>query len=223
MNIENLIDNYLKKKKEQDDKDHSEYSGLISASMLGQCHRRQFYAIKKIEQTNPPDDRTFRVFACGNVFHQFIQDIAKKEIVCQEEVVFKDSLVSVRCDLLTDTEIYEFKSMHSKGFWYMQDELKKGKSILEIKPDHCLQLGLGAITFNRKIANLVYVSKDDLCIKQFTLNVNELAPLVYKELLLVKTMLAVGVLPPPEPRLYSKDRECSYCNFRDRCKTEREV
>jgi len=227
INIENLVNQYLEKDNKKQKEEHSTYSGLISASSLGQCYRRIFYTIHKTEQSNPPDERALRVFSCGNLFHKFLQDIVSTDNRIPERV-YKDDVVSVRIDLEAEDAVYEFKSMHSKGFWYMDAEIKNGKTIQEFKIEHCLQVGLGAMCFKKENACLVYISKDDLCIKQFNLKTKDLEPLVTKEVDAIKKVLSVGVLPPPEPRLYGKDKkgnpkECEYCAFKDRCMTEREV
>ena len=224
MNIEQLVNDFLKHKQEQSNKDHG-YTGLINASLLCQCHRRQFYAIQKIEVSNPIEERTLRVFACGDLFHEFLQNIMTKSTTGLPEQSYKNDLVSVRADFVDDESVYELKSQHSRKFFYINDELKKGKSIIEIAPDHVFQVILCAKCFNKKIAHLVYISKDDLCIKQFTFNVTELLPRVEEEVAKIKQMLDYGQLPPPEPRLYGKDsgghpKECSYCNWKSRCATE---
>lgn len=228
VNIENIINKYLSEKQAEESKKHSEYSGLITASILGQCHRRQFYSIMKIEQSNPPDERALRVFACGNVFHEFIQNI-----VCltlgkdyQIEVEYKNNDVSIRVDIKGDDAVYELKSQHSRKFWYIQDEIKKGKTLFDFQPEHILQVGLGALMLKKEWACIIYISKDDLCTKQFNFKTKEITPMVIKELSLVKEMLKRATLPPPEPRLYGKDKkgnykECQYCNWKDRCMSER--
>lgn len=226
MNVETIVDDYIRKKKLDDDASHKKVTGLINASMLGQCRRRQFYAIKKIEQTNPPDARMFRVFCCGDIFHTFIQNILVKSTTGLPEMSFKDDTVSCRVDFVDDDSVYEFKSMHSRAFWYMQGEIEAGKTIFEMKPDHCLQVCLGARCFNKKIAHLVYISKDDLCIKQFTLNVEEIGKELDKELADIQAMLYASNLPSPEPKLYGVDKktgkpkECTLCCWYTRCKTE---
>lgn len=230
MNVEQILNDYLSKKKSQGDKDHSGFTGLINASSLGQCLRRIYYSIEKFTPTNPPDERLQRVFACGDLFHDFIQQILTKQEIGLAEQSYKDEFVSVRVDFVSDTEVYEFKSMHSHAFWYMQKELDAGLSIVQMKPDHVLQVVLGAICFKKPIANLVYISKDDLCLKQFTLNVKELTPLVETELATIQEMLHIGQLPPPQPRLYGDKmdrdlkcpKECAYCNWRDMCQTDEE-
>jgi len=232
ISIENLVNQYLEKENIKQKEEHSQYSGLISASSLGQCYRRIFYTIQKIEPTNPPDERSLRVFACGNVFHKFVQDIVGQKETIEVEKQFKDDVVSVRADIVTKDGVYELKSQHSKSFWYMDKELKANKKITEFKPDNCLQVGLCAMCFKKENACLVYISKDDLCIRQFNLKTKDLEPLVTKEVDAIKNILKVGNLPPPEPRLYGgnecikKDKKGNVswtCQFYDRCMTEREV
>jgi hypothetical protein len=218
MNVEQILNDYLSKKKLLSAKDHAEFTGLINASSLGQCLRRIYYNIEKFTPTNPPDERLQRVFACGDLFHDFVQQILTKSEIGLPEQSFKND------------DVYEFKSMHSHAFWYMQKEIDAGLSIVDMKPDHVLQVVLGALCFKKQIANLVYISKDDLCLKQFTLNVKELEPMVTKEITLIKEMLHSGNLPLPQPRLYGdkidKDlkcpKECAYCNWREMCQTDEE-
>lgn len=223
MNIEKIVNDFLLAQRTNEK--HTP-SGLISASILGQCHRRQFYYLHKIESTNPPDERALRIFQCGNLFHQFVQDIIIKQEGVEVEKVYKDDRFSIRVDLLDNDTVYELKSMHSRGFWNMDKQVKEGKSITDIKPEHCLQVGLGAMLFKKKQASLVYISKDDLCVKQFVLNAKELKPKVEAEIKSIESFQG-GQLPPPEPRLYpdskEKNKECVYCQFKDRCFTEREV
>lgn len=232
MNIEKMVNDFLAKKKIEGDELHSEFTGLINASSLGQCRRRIYYAIEKFPPTNPPDERTLRVWSAGDLFHQFVQDIALLgvEETALIEQSYKDDVVSVRVDMLTENEVYEFKSMHSHKFWHIQKELEKGKSIFDFQIDHVLQVGLGAKVFNKPIANLVYISKDDLCIKQFVLNAKEIIPLVDQELAEITEMLNIGLLPPPKPRLYGDKidpklkcpQECGYCAWREMCFNEQQ-
>ena len=101
----------------------------------------------------------------------------------------------------------------------MDKELET-KTIAEVKPDHILQAATYAVLLNKKSYRLVYVSKDDLCIKEFCLSMNEHAVnCVTNE---VSKMRSFTTLPPPEPRLYGKDKngkpkECQWCPYKDKC------
>ena len=214
MNIQKIIDEDLLSKQKP-----REYSGKIGASSLGQCYRRTYWAIKREPPTNPPDTRTLRVFECGNLFHEYIQN---KLTDYQLEQAYEDDVVSIRVDGVNEEEVLEIKSMHSRGFWRMDKELET-KTIQEIKPQHVLQLMCGCKYFNKKIGRLVYVSKDDLCIKEFRLIV-DIAQLkrVEEEIATIKRWIDGDTLPPAEPRLYGLNkkgyaRECEYCNFKDKC------
>jgi hypothetical protein len=53
-------------------------SGKWSPSSFGGCYRKQFWNRKDEPKSNPPDARTLRVFAAGQLFHDFIQNIIIK-------------------------------------------------------------------------------------------------------------------------------------------------
>jgi hypothetical protein len=163
------------------------------------------------------------VFACGDIFHEFLQNILVKNTNGLPEQSYRDDEVSVRVDFVDDDSIYEFKSMHSRAFWYMQKELEEGKTIFEIKPDHVLQAVLGARCFKKNTAHLIYISKDDLCIKQFTINALVYENILSEELESIKYFINSGLLPPPEPRLYKDNKECEFCQWKDRCVREEEM
>jgi hypothetical protein len=51
-----------------------EASGRWSASSLGYCQRRQFFQRAGIPETNGPDDKAFRIFAAGDLFHEYLRE-----------------------------------------------------------------------------------------------------------------------------------------------------
>ncbi|NCU42101.1 MAG: hypothetical protein EOM19_05300 [Candidatus Moranbacteria bacterium] len=210
MKIQQLIDQHLKQEGER------QYTGKIGASCLGQCYRRTFWQIKREPQSNPPDERSLRIFHCGNLFHDFVQSFLKDY---QVEQAYTDDTLSIRVDAVGEDEVVEIKSMHSRGFWYMDKELKE-KSIKDVKPQHWMQVMCGALCFKKPFAHLVYVSKDDLCIKEFKISVSpEAKEAVEGEIAKIKDTLDKNLLPPALPRLYN-GKECSYCSWKDKCKGE---
>lgn len=215
MNIQKLVDDKIAGEQEP-----RKFSGKIGASVLGQCYRRSYWSINREPMSNPPDERTLRVFYCGDIFHEFLQNIIKEQGY-EVEVKFEDDIVSLRADAMNENEIVEIKSVHSKAFWYMDKELKE-KTIQEIKPEHICQATLGAMMLGKEFIRLVYVSKDDLCIKEFLMKVTpENRALVSLELLNIKKNLEEKVLPDAKPRLYpQKDKsfkECEWCAWKDKC------
>src|SRR3990172_13175395 len=50
-----------------------EGSGKYKPSNFGRCYRMQYWARKNEPQSNPPDERTLRVFKCGNHFEEWVK------------------------------------------------------------------------------------------------------------------------------------------------------
>lgn len=227
--IKDAVAKYLRAKQDEESLKHP-YNGLISASQLGQCLRRIFYAVNKVEASEPQEDWDLMTMETGNLFHRLIQSAYKAENPDAElEQTYKDDVVSVRADIVTDDEVVEIKSVHSGKFDHFKRELQT-KTILEINPEHVLQAVLGAIKFGKDKARLVYVSRDNGFIQEFCINVDEkLIGMLYNELEDIRSMLACGSIPPPKPRLYGEKvnkeglpKECQYCNWKTRCLNERE-
>jgi len=218
MKVQQLIDEQLDVKRDRP------FSGLYNPSLLGQCKRRQYYSITREEQSNPPDSRTLRVFHCGNIFHDFIQNIIKEQGY-DVEVEYKDKIngVSLRADAVNSEEVVEIKSMHSRGFWYMKKSLETSH-IYDIKPEHVKQGVMSAIYLERPLVRLIYVSKDDLCIAEFLIKVtDEMIKEVDEEKEIVLWHVDFKELPKAEPKLYvdkrtGKPKECTYCSYKDKCR-----
>ena len=223
MKVQELIDQEIASKQHK-----REFSGKVSASLLGQCRRRQFYSIFRVEPTNPPDERVLRVFKAGNLFHDFVQGLVVKQGY-EIEKDYQDDIVSIRVDLINDEEVAEIKSVHSYKFGHLTRELKT-KTLWEINPEHIMQVVLGALKFNRKKIRIIYVSKDDLCIKEFEMTVtNKYKKATEEEVSAVALLIKLGTLPEGKPRLYGDSvdkktglpKECFYCDYRDRCANEK--
>jgi hypothetical protein len=195
-------------------------SGLWSPSSFGGCYRKQYWNRKNEPKTNPPDERSLRVFKAGHFFHEFVQKIILEQCPeAQVEVPIKTDDVMGYADIVLPDEVVEIKSQHSKAFWWMD---KSDKPITEEKADHILQASFYAVTLGKEWIRLVYVSKDDLCVREFKLRLtDELKSKVTKELNTLNKLWAFGELPKAEPRLYKgkdgKSKECSYCAWKTKC------
>jgi hypothetical protein len=213
MSIQQQIDDFLRKKNE--DRSKRERSGKLSPSTFGKCFRCQYWYYHNETPSNPPDERTMRVFACGDLFHNYVKSFMQADF----EVKVEDARIKGYADAVTNDEVYEIKSQHSRAFWYMEKELQT-KTIEEIKPENILQGTCYCIMMNKQFLHLVYISKDDLCIKEFKILVNdEMKKNVNNEINTLKNLVD---LPSASPRLYGKDKdgnpkECGYCNYKDKC------
>ncbi len=220
LDVELFVNECLKK--EQEKRSNRERSGKFSPSLFGGCYRRQIWNRLKIEGTNLPDERTLRVFKCGHLFHDFVQNLIPEK---QTEVRIEEDDVLGFADIVLLACVVEVKSQHSRAFWYMEKEdysieIKKRGNILQ-NMYYCLRLG-------KPYGILCFISKDDLCIKQFLLRLEDWEDEVNKELEKLRFFWAKSILPEAEPRLYpdknNKPVECKYCNFYDLCqKTGKET
>jgi hypothetical protein len=216
--IQSLVDNFLREKRES--KEHKS-SGKFIASNLGKCYRAQFWYRKGEPITNPPDERSYRVFAVGDIFHQFVQDIITKQPNAQIEVSASNEDFACRADMVIDDEVFELKSQHSRAFWYMT----KSENVAEDKEPNILQGLFCAKMLGKKKARIVFISKDDLCIQEygFTLN-EEWNKKLDKEIKTLRDYWKKDELPPACPRAYKKKKgdkieyaECGYCGYKTKC------
>jgi len=216
--IQEIVDKALEKKEAH------LHSGYISPSSLGQCYRRQFWSRSNEPETNPADERSLRVFKCGYMFEKFVIDcllILHPEWKTQVKVVQDD--IYGYADIVTSDEVIDTKSQNSRKFWWNIKDMKAGKDIKEMFYNNWLQVMAYALILGKDRARLCYISKDDLCIQEYSLPLDdywkgELA----KEYRAIRANWETKVLPPAEPRLYGgkeTKKECGYCPFKDKCFT----
>jgi hypothetical protein len=213
--IQELIDKALERKGDR------VRSGKYSPSSLGKCYRAQYWNRKNEPVSNPTKDRILRVFKAGNLFHTFVQDViiannpeAKKEVLVETDD-FKGY-----ADLVLMDEVVDLKSQHSKAFWY------RGKlEWKELEPAlfcNILQVVFYAYNLGKDRARLVFISKDDLCIQEYPINVGNYSLKLGEEIATLRDFWAYEALPPAKPRAYpdkeGKPAECKYCSWADTCK-----
>ncbi len=151
-------------------------STFFRGSKLGSCLRQQYYEATGEPVTNPFEDRLYRIFEQGHVIADtFERNLRASGLFSafQSEVPVEipeynfsgnvDHLVQWKeTDQL---EVIEMKSMNSNGFKYL-----KGP-----KAEHAIQAASYAVALERKIplakvdARVVYVSKDDFNISEYTI------------------------------------------------------
>ncbi|MEK7140296.1 MAG: hypothetical protein AAB815_00770 [Patescibacteria group bacterium] len=185
-------------------------SGLYNPSYLGLCYRKHYWKRKGEIQSNPPDARSFRVFKCGHLFEWFVT----KEIPAQQQQVMvkTDDFVGY-ADIVTDDEVMDVKSINSKAFWYMD---KETYDINKEKRQNILQVVFYAKVLGKPKARLVFVSKDDLCIREYGFFVSAWEVELDKEIATLKKIWAKDELPEADPQM---KWECGYCPFKDKCKS----
>lgn len=200
-----------------------ERSGKWNPSSFGRCYRQQFWNRKNEPKSNPPDERSIRVFACGQLFHDFVQGIIAGDNLFGKEVLIESDDVKGFADLVSDNEVIDIKSQHSKSFWYMSkfknDDIKKEKYA------NWLQVGYYARELGKKFMRLVFVSKDDLCVQEYVQPLDEYwLKQIEAELTALRYLWGRAVrqeIPKASPRCEPNAKgefwECDYCNWKDKC------
>jgi hypothetical protein len=218
--IQSLIDLELQPKPR-------ERSGKYNPSSFGYCYRNQFWNRKDEPQSNPPDERSLRVFQAGNLFHDFVQNIIRKQDENNGiEVAIENEDFKGRADLVIGNEVMDIKSQHSRSFWWME---KKEFDIIKDKFGNWLQVMYYALELDKEFGRLVFISKDDLCIKEFIQPLNTFwKKHLSTEITTLKNIWKADKLPPAAPRceykFNKKNKEvkywqCDYCNWRDLCQS----
>lgn len=209
--IQELIDEYLAEEQSK----RRKHSGKFASSRLGRCYRFQYWKREGKEGASV-DARTLRVFRCGNMFHEFVQDtIVRMYPEAEIEVKFEVEDVIGYADVVLPDEVIEAKSQHSRAFWY----LKKGnKSIEEAKYANCIQLMSYCYFLEKPKGRLVFISKDDLTIAEYPLDFTDAwHERIANELTILRHYWAKKELPPAVPRAYG-GKECKYCPYTIICK-----
>jgi hypothetical protein len=222
--IQQIIDDQLNT--EQQERGKRERSGLWNPSMFGNCFRRQWYNRKNIPPSEPFDSRTLRVFKCGYLFESFASNLyLAQNPKAQTQVLVKTEDVCGYADLVEDDIVSDFKSQHSKSFWWML----KSKDIRQDKKNNWLQVMYYAWKLNKPKGRLCFISKDDLCIQEYYQDFEDGYWLeeLSKELKNLSDVWKEEVLPEGKPRIYGggekgKGKECEYCNWKTTCLKEKD-
>lgn len=209
--IQELIDEKLKLK----DKDHIS-SHKWKPSKFGYCFRNQYWSRKNEPMSNPSDARSKRVMFAGQLFHNFVQGLLG-DVETEVKVECED--VKGFADIARENEVVDIKSQHSKSFWWMA---KKNCDIKKEKYGNWLQVMYYARELKKDFGRLVFVSKDDLCIQEYVLPLDDywLGELE-NELVALRYLWKKQELPPAKPRCIpnkeGKYWHCTFCSWKDKC------
>jgi hypothetical protein len=222
LSILGMIDASLKQ--EQEARKGKQRSGKYSPSSLGKCFRAQYWNRKDFPKSNPIDERTLRVFRSGDLFHDFVQQVIIKQFPeCKVEVMVQDDDFLGFADIVNTAEVIDVKSQHSQSFHYMDKE-----DIKVSRKPNWLQVMLYAKLLNKERGRLVFVSKDDLSIREYVQPLSDWQEELDAEIKTLKQIWLDDKLPPATPRAYcdkeGKSKECQYCSWLDVCiATEKET
>jgi len=211
MSLQALINEALLKA--QEERKNRERSGKFSPSQLGRCFRCQICNRANIPQSNPPDERSLRIFKCGHLFHDFVQSFIPDN---QTEVLCENDDFKGFADVINGEVVYDIKSVHSGSFWYAQ---KEGYDVKKEKYHNWLQLAYYAWILKKPRIALVQISKDDLCINEYGDFTERWLDKLQAEIDELRwhwgNYSTQQALPSASPRF---NREGKYCAYRDYCK-----
>lgn len=233
MNLQDIIDQHLAQ--QQVLNENRERSGRYSPSKFGRCFRMQYWSRANEKETNPPDQRSLRLFSSGKIMHDWVENIFLNKSdtsvkITQEGVKILPTVEQKIetehfcgfADIVTEDEVIDMKTEHS----YAKDYRKvEGYSIIEDKKPNVLQIGWYAIQLNKPFFRICYIDRDNLLIDEYKIPVTDtIKEMVSRETDELISYWLTNTLPKAEPRVYGidkktkKPKECfSYCGFRDKC------
>ena len=189
-------------------------------SRIGACRTGLYLERLGVKPDTEFDARTLRVFETGKIFERWISDLLKQEARTYQEQVrleWPEQDVTGYADaLVNDMLVYEYKTKHSKSFWYMKDK-GEGPSL-----HNQMQLWLALKILDKPEGRLCYISKDDLSILEYIvfLKNESLEKATMEELRVLN--LAWKEKVAPRPIKDPKDWRNRYCRWHQGCLSQSE-
>jgi len=192
-------------------------------SKLGSCLRGIYLERSGVKPDTEFDDRTLRVFSVGNMFEDWLVDKIKDKVKIETQVRVEDLELNVSgyadfvAELDGEKKVYEIKSKHSRAFWWME---KQGKPSRQ----HQYQLWMYLYLLKIDEGAIIYLSKDDLMMKEYPVYRNDesIKKEVFEQLELLNTAWknqTPEILPLPENGRWGnqKDFHSKYCRYHKSC------
>jgi CRISPR/Cas system-associated exonuclease Cas4 (RecB family) len=206
--LANLVDAYIAEKRAESIRSHDKFR----VSDAGRCHLMRYWKRQGKPFTDEPDARTQRVFEVGHVFHVWLQDLLteKKMLVGKEfevedihRVGHVDAIVMAQEGLI----LYDFKTVHSRKFHYMRNG--DGDRHYAIQAyTYATMLPFGVVDIR-----VAYISKDDLCIEEISVNTDDISDYVMQDWQTLINAWNRNLEPEPNPMSW----ECKYCSYKSSC------
>jgi CRISPR/Cas system-associated exonuclease Cas4 (RecB family) len=180
----------------------------------GKCPRSVFFKLKNAPR-EPLDARLMRIFERGENMHRSIFNILYRLRmgVVTEIPIPSQEIISGRADAIlcmgNENYVLDIKSINSMIFKKMQ----------EPKEENVFQIQLYLHFFNIKKGILLYIDKDQQDMKEFFVDYDEaLCKSLLDKFYELKGQAEKNVVPA---RLadYPRNWQCSYCPYKDICKT----
>lgn len=172
----------------------------ISQIML--CSRRLYYIKKGYEE--PFDLSKEKYFLVGNIFHDFIQNKIFKSVQFTNEQQIRISEPPIelrgRADTMSNKFIYEFKTCMF---------LPKTYNL-----NHLIQLNLYLSKHEDKKGVLIYISKNNFEMEEYTFLFNKkLYDTTIERVKTIYEYMTTDTIPAKE-----EDSNCKHCSFIEKCK-----
>lgn len=206
--LKELIDNFYLEQQKNGEQAH------FYVTDAGKCARAIFFKFKNLprEKIEP---RVLRIFEHGEFLHRNIFNILYrlKIGVTTEVPIPPQAIISGRADAILciggENYVLDIKSINSMQF----------RKLDAPKPDNINQLQLYMHYFEITKGLLLYIDKDQQEIKEFVVNYDQvLAKGLLDELHILRDKIEQNMVPAALTD-YPKNWQCSWCQFRDICKT----
>lgn len=216
IDFNNLTDNHLKKDF------RIKVIGRYYPSEIGQCMRKAYYSFINPKET---DIELIKIFEAGNLVHDFVSKIFESEknpeieLIEKEtpfELLIDDFIISGRIDNLILLKLENRKVL-------VEVKSTKALGLLEEpKKEHIMQLQLYLGAKNIPDGVMIYIEKNTLKSKTFTVTYNsELYEQIINRCRKLHNHLKNSSSPEPEARLIEENNwMCRYCNYREECYKE---
>lgn len=211
MKLQDLIDQILSRQ------EASLSSGKFRVSGAGQCYLKRIVEKEGYEPSDPYEPRKLRIFAVGNIFHNWLQDLLEKEgILIGKEIEVEDEVKKGHIDAIIQLDgkriLYDFKTVHSHKFFHLSNG---------IDIHYCIQAWtykqMYEAQFQEKIDEvyIIYISKDDLLFEEIDVSKVYNIEKITKEdwEILLKIYKKEEEFHGPK-----WDWECQYCIYKSICK-----
>ncbi len=191
-------------------------SGKFAPSRMGRCYRYQILKRKGEAESDPVGPQLQMTFDIGTMVHRYIQAKLPAK-AC--EVPYESDDIKGFCDYVDEDSVTDFKTV---GF-YVWNRLKNANdaTICSVKKVDCYQLMTYAYLLDKPKGFLVYIKKDNMELKQFTLYLDEWRDEVKTELETLRDYWESQTLPTGFPRAYD-GKECGYCAYSSTCPDRRD-
>ena len=192
-------------------KDREQYHFYITDA--GKCPRAIFFKFKNIPKEKM-NAQILRLFDTGDYLQmQILNSLFSMGVVRASEIkIPPQELISGRADAIVtlENELYvvDFKSMNSMIF----------RKLTEPKEENVNQLQLYMHFFKIPKGILLYISKDDLGLKDFVVKYDKnRAEKLLKDLADLKVKIDNNIVPA-NPFVDKNNWQCRYCQFKEICK-----